>query len=306
MINGRDLSNLTSITSNPIFTPNSTNQPTNRPPKPNLATMPYYSVHKRAPTTPLTTTQEHLKTALIATGEPWTPTWHNLLLLDPTYFAAYTRLRSAAVHKPHHLPRKTQELLLLALDAPVTHLHDHGIQAHTTAAVHAGATREEILETLELVSVLGVHAVTVGMPLLQEVLAERGESIEALTAVTPQQEKLKEEFRLQRGYYSPSWDAVVALSPEFFAAYTAFSAVPFKHGSHNHLEPKVKELIFVAIDAATTHLYAPGLKIHMRNAMQCGATKEEVMEVLELAAGMGVVSVLRGVEALTEDLEPKK
>ncbi|TKA51262.1 hypothetical protein B0A55_12913 [Friedmanniomyces simplex] len=264
--------------------------------------MPYYSVHKRPPPHPLTPSQEKLKAALLATGEEWTPTWHHLLILDPTYFAAYCRLRSVPVlHQ--RLPRKTQHLVLLALDASVTHLHDHGIRVHTAAAMRAGASKEEIMETLELVSVLGVHAVTVGVPLLQEVLAERGEASDpAATALTPHQEQLKQDFTRQRGYYSSTWDPVLALSPDFFAAYTAFSSVPFQSPSHNHLEPKVKELIFVAIDSATTHLYAPGLKVHIRNAMQLGATREEVMEVFELAAGMGVVSVLRGVDALGEEV----
>lgn len=33
-----------------------------------------------------------------------------------------------------------------------------------------------------------------------------------------------------------------------------FSSVPWKHGT---LPPKVKEFIYIAIDAATTHLYDP-------------------------------------------------
>ena len=35
-------------------------------------------------------------------------------------------------------------------------------------------------------------------------------------------------------------------------------------------------------DAAATHLYVPGLKLHMRNALRYGATTGELMEVLEM------------------------
>ena len=44
---------------------------------------------------------------------------------------------------------------------------------------------------------------------------------------------------------------------------------------------KVKELVYCAFDAAATHLYKPGLKLHMKNVLMYGGTAEEIMEVLE-------------------------
>lgn len=261
--------------------------------------MPYYSVHKRADTK-LTAEQEKLKQALVATGQEWTPTWHNILTLDSTYFSAYLRLRSVPILRKR-LPHKIQELVLLAIDASCTHLYEPGIRAHTANALRAGASKEEIMETLELTSVLGVHAVTVGVPLLQEVLEEKGQQIDTKD-LSAEQEQLKESFKRQRGYWGSSWDPVLALSPDFFEAYTAYSSVPFQQGSHNHLDAKTRELIFCAIDCATTHLYAPGLKVHIRNAIDFGATKEEVMEVFELAALMGAQTVMKGADVLSEEL----
>ena len=81
-----------------------------------------------------------------------------------------------------------------------------------------------------------------------------------------------------------------ALSPDFFEAYVEFSSVPWKTGT---LEPKIKEFIYIAIDTATTHLHKEGSRIHIRNALEHGATKEEIMEVFQC------VSVL-GMHALTE------
>jgi alkylhydroperoxidase/carboxymuconolactone decarboxylase family protein YurZ len=54
------------------------------------------------------------------------------------------------------------------------------------------------------------------------------------------------------------------------------------------LKPKVKELMYCAFDAAATHLYVPGLKLHMRNALRYGATKEEIMEMLEIVSVIGI------------------
>jgi alkylhydroperoxidase/carboxymuconolactone decarboxylase family protein YurZ len=93
---------------------------------------------------------------------------------------------------------------------------------------------------------------------------------------------------------------VLALSPDFFEAYMRFSSVPWQHG---RLEPKVKEFIYIAIDAATTHLYAPGTRIHIRNAIGYGATSQEIMEVLELISVLGIHSTTHGVPILLEELK---
>ena len=50
----------------------------------------------------------------------------------------------------------------------------------------------------------------------------------------------------------------------------------------------MKELIYCAFDAAATHLYVPGLKLHMRNSLNYGASPEEICEVLEIATQLSV------------------
>ena len=79
----------------------------------------------------------------------------------------------------------------------------------------------------------------------------------------------------------------------------AFSSVPWVNGT---LEPKIKELIYVAIDAATTHLYEPGLRQHIRNALRYGATKAEIMEVYELTSVLGIHTCTLGVPVLLEEI----
>lgn len=50
----------------------------------------------------------------------------------------------------------------------------------------------------------------------------------------------------------------------------------------------MKELVYCAFDAAATHLYVPGLKLHMKNALGYGATPQEIVEVLELCTLLSV------------------
>jgi alkylhydroperoxidase/carboxymuconolactone decarboxylase family protein YurZ len=68
------------------------------------------------------------------------------------------------------------------------------------------------------------------------------------------------------------------------------------------LAPIVKELVYIAFDAAATHLYAPGLKLHMRNAVRLGATAEEITEVLEIVSIIGIHTATVGVPILAEEL----
>ncbi|CAK3784075.1 gamma-carboxymuconolactone decarboxylase like [Lecanosticta acicola] len=240
-----------------------------------------------------------LKQALIDSGEEWNTSWDNVLQASPSYLAAYVKLRQVPIQK-QKLPRKIQELILLAIDAQCTHLHAPGVRLHIEEARKAGASVGEIIETLEMASVLGVHSVTVGVELLQEVLAEKGQTLSAEDRdLSPRQQALKDNFVRQRGYWSGTWSPVLQLSPEFFAAYTEYSSVPFQEG-HSFLESYVKELVYCAIDCATTHLFAPGLKIHIRNAIEKGASAEQVLEVFELAALMGAKTVVMGVDAVAE------
>ena len=108
-------------------------------------------------------------------------------------------------------------------------------------------------------------------------------------------EALKQDFMRQRGYWSPLWDDLLRNSPDFFEAYTAYSSHPWSAGV---LEPKVKEFIYIAIDAATHHLFEPGLRIHIRNALAHGASAAEIMTLLQLLSVEGLRSSTLGARAL--------
>jgi alkylhydroperoxidase/carboxymuconolactone decarboxylase family protein YurZ len=116
--------------------------------------------------------------------------------------------------------------------------------------------------------------------------------------LTDEQRLLREQFIDERGYWNEFWDGLLSLDPRFFRAYLELSATPWRHGP---LPPKFKELIYVAIDASTTHLYEPGLRQHIRNALKLGATTEEIMEVLELVSAIGIHACTLGVPILREE-----
>ena len=105
---------------------------------------------------------------------------------------------------------------------------------------------------------------------------------------------------IRRGDFNPLWEQMRALDPQFMEAYLRFRDVPHKSGP---LPPKFKELILVAINAATTHLYAPGVRRHMANAFKAGATREEVLETIQLVTIMGIHSCNLAIPILCEEYE---
>ncbi len=110
--------------------------------------------------------------------------------------------------------------------------------------------------------------------------------------------ELKRKFIDERGYWAPFWDDLARLDPEYFEAYLNLSSIPWKNGV---IPAKYKEFIYIAIDASTTHLYEPGLRVHIRNALRYGATMEEILEVLELVSGLGIHACTMGLPVLVEE-----
>ena len=212
----------------------------------------------------------------------WSESLADVARLDPRFFRSYLEL-STVPSRTNALDPKTRALVGLAIDANATHMFVPGIRRHTAQAVELGATDDEIMEVLELSATLGIHAANAGVPILLGVLAETGDAPDVFD-LDERQQQLKADFEANRGYWNPIWDGVLKLAPDFFEAYLDFSSVPWKHGG---LEPKVKELIYCAFDCSATHLWLPGLELHMRNALGYGATPLEIMEVIQIASVLG-------------------
>ena len=71
------------------------------------------------------------------------------------------------------LEPKVLEFIAIAVDASCTHLYAPGVRRHVAKALELGATAEEIAAVLQLTSVLGIHTMSVGAPILLEELARR-------------------------------------------------------------------------------------------------------------------------------------
>ena len=62
----------------------------------------------------------------------------------------------------------------------------------------------------------------------------------------------------------------------------------------------MKELVYCAFDCAATHLYVPGLKLHMKNALGYGATPQEILAVLEIATLLSIHTAFEAAPIIQE------
>lgn len=112
--------------------------------------------------------------ALKASGN-WNPAWDAFHHLDPgwseKFFSMATQPMLSGV-----LDAKTIEFIAIAVDASCTHMYVPGVRRHIRKALELGATAEEITAVLQLTSVLGIHTMSLGAPLLQEALLEQSTS----------------------------------------------------------------------------------------------------------------------------------
>jgi alkylhydroperoxidase/carboxymuconolactone decarboxylase family protein YurZ len=223
----------------------------------------------------------------------------DLLRLNPSYFARVLDFTAHAWRRGPLEP-KVKALVLLAVDSAASHLNGPGTADDVRRALALGAAPAEVLETLELTSTMGIHAANTGVPILLEELAAAGHPVDMDRQLTDRQEQIKAEFTAKRGYWNEFWDGFLRLDAEFFATYTALSTHAWERGP---LEPKVKEFVYCAFDCSATHMFAPGLRQHVANAIRYGATAEELMEVFELASGIGVESFALALPALAQAMD---
>ncbi|GAA1827874.1 hypothetical protein GCM10009836_01990 [Pseudonocardia ailaonensis] len=203
--------------------------------------------------------------------------------LGDDYVRRYAAL-SAAAHRRGALGEAERELVQMAVCAAVQ-LHDGtAVHLHARRAIAAGATVEQVLATR--VETLGTHTMSFGAPLVLEALEAAGRESE-VGSDPAEDRRVEERLRELRGHWNEAWRPMMRLDPEFLVATHELLAPP-----PGVLDPKLRELIYIALDVSTAHLYPNGARSHLRNALALGATVDEIMEVLELTALVGYRSLV--------------
>jgi alkylhydroperoxidase/carboxymuconolactone decarboxylase family protein YurZ len=225
---------------------------------------------------------------------PWDAALAQLREWDPAWADACARMTTNPWNS-NILPRKTVELISLAINAACTNQNPDGTRRHIRAALEAGATRDEILFVLKAGSLMSIHSCSLGAPVLLEEAKVAGITPTRKTpAATPACDAMR-----TIGQWNTAWDPFFELDPvwtdQFFA-----TAIPMY--SSGALPPKEIELLSIACDASYTHMYAAGTQRHIKAALKLGATMEEIMEVLKLCVVQGVQACNLGIPILAEEI----
>ena len=106
--------------------------------------------------------------------------------------------------------------------------------------------------------------------------------------------------RKSSGNWNPDWESFARFDPGWTDKAVALAMTPAISGA---LDPKTIELIRLALDASCTQLYAPGVRRHIRRALESGATREQIIAVLQLVSVQGMHSMCLAAPILVEQLE---
>ncbi len=104
-------------------------------------------------------------------------------------------------------------------------------------------------------------------------------------------------FREKNGFNTRWHNVVVQEAPDVLDAYREFRQAILDRPV---LDPKVQELIIIAVDCQQ---FWPGIKQHIKHALELGATKAELVQTMGVAGLPGGVHVMAyGLMALDDVL----
>jgi len=195
------------------------------------------------------------------------------------------------------LPRRTLELIGIAVNAACTNLNPDGTRRHIRGALRAGATRDEVLMVLKMASLLSIHSCSLGAPILIEEAQAAG--LRQARGTDPPQSTPACDRMRAIGQWNETWNPFFELDPVWTDQFMATGAGIYTSGV---MEPKLVELLSIAFDVSYTHMFAPGTRRHIRAALKFGATIEEIMEVFKLCVVQGVQACNMGIPILAEEL----
>jgi hypothetical protein len=169
------------------------------------------------------------------------------------------------------LDEVTRALVGYAVCASVTTLDLRAAEHYAGRALDLGATAAQLHEVLVLVSGLGVHTLMEGSRSLAALLRDRGSDLPEIDGT---REALRERYLGSRRYWKvfeshvPGFlDAILRLSPAGFKGFMRYGAIP---SQTKQLEPVVKEIISVAVDAL--------------HALALGSGRRALLEAMDIAA----------------------
>jgi alkylhydroperoxidase/carboxymuconolactone decarboxylase family protein YurZ len=187
-------------------------------------------------------------------------------------------------------------LVIVAVEGVIPQADELRLDAAVTAALADGASKAEILCTLEIACSIGLHTVSVGLPILLEEMAAAGLSEPEQTERHAHLQRALETSGPRPRPLNSIYAGILRMDPDYFEKRVRFIDLPWVRD--DVLDDKVKHLLSIAIDAVSPQHYVDGLRKHIREALHIGVTPAAIAEVLQLASVTGLRTLDVGLEVL--------
>ena len=178
-------------------------------------------------------------------------------------------------------------LITLAASVAATALDRGAIGTSIRLALDAGASVAQVQEIIALASGLGVHSLMVSAVSVLEEAAARGLA-DPDAPFDPERQRLWDRHVGTDPFWAgfseelPGFlEAMLRLSPDIFAGFFDYCAIPWRSGT---VRARVKELAALACDAAPSHRFRPGFRVHLKNAIKLGVGRTAILQALDIAA----------------------
>jgi alkylhydroperoxidase/carboxymuconolactone decarboxylase family protein YurZ len=105
------------------------------------------------------------------------------------------------------------------------------------------------------------------------------------------------------GQWNENWEPMVQLDPEWSEKFMDMATAPLRAGV---IDPKTYEMLAIAVDASVTHMFSPGVRRHVRRALELGVTPEQITAVLQLTSTLGLHTMSLGAPILVEEMAKRE
>lgn len=235
-----------------------------------------------------------VKDEVISAGRgPFGGWWDDVLQVDPELVLRMNRhMRVAEDVGP--LPRFFRHLILVTVDSVVTHLYQRGIGVHARIAMEHGASPRQVVEALEISSLVSSRGYAIGLPLVLDELVDAGMPL-AGRPDPARAAQIRNRLADQTDSWPEGMDTALDHDPE---ATEHLLALAYGRSDESGLDPKWRELLFLAASACPAIVEADGIRRHARQALRLGATGEELVQTLRMANMIGLHPLIEGIPQL--------
>lgn len=178
-------------------------------------------------------------------------------------------------------------LVALAATASVTALDRAALATAIDRSFASGASVAQVQEIMALVSALGVHTLMISATMVLDAARARG-LVDATAPLDAEQQALWDRHVGNDPFWTgfsaelPGFlEAMLRLSPDIFTGFFEYCAIPWRSGT---VRARIKELAALACDAAPSHRFRPGFRVHLKNAIALGIGRSAIMQALDIAA----------------------